>query len=488
MRRIRQEVPVRAGGWGVSPPPPWRASGQGLLLAAISAAFPAAALAVPAATVQFASGNPVAVSASGQSRTLTKGTQLDSGETVNTNNGRVQLRFTDGAYVSLQPQSEFRIDDYRYDGKTDGSERGFFSLLRGGLRTITGLVGRTNKKNYQVTTSVATIGIRGTEYTIAYTNSITGTVGEGEINVCTGTGCVPFGSGQSFIVTDANSRPQLTYQKTDLPPTAPDNPTGLPVPSFIADDVVGSDGLPTFLIAPPVIPRFTGQQTLSVATAVECCTSPTTRVTSGTTVIFDSHGAVQSLNGLSSLATAGNNGILAWGTGMVNPAAAEVTDFVAGTPTPAADLLALKAAPTTLNYVQIGGTALTGNINFGTHRITGPVPTMTLALNTGPMTADVTASGTATAHLAGGATPTFSYQAAVPGIAIGPTTASGSGSFFFSGSGSCTISGGSCSSANFSLLFAGKGASNAGATMYLQGFSTPTGNVQLAGAAVFAKK
>jgi hypothetical protein len=220
-------------------------------------------------------------------------------------------------------------------------------------------------------------------------------------------------------------------------------------------------------------------------------------VTSGTTVIFDSHGAVQSfdshgadpsLNRLSSLATAGNNGILAWGTGIVNPAAAELTHFVAGTPTPAGTHFTLKVTIMTLNYVQTGWTALSENISLGTHRITGPAPTMTLALNTGPMTADVTASGTATAHLAGGATPTFSYQAAVPGIAIGPTTASGSGSFFFSGSGSCTISGGSCSLANFSLLFAGKGASNAGATMYLQGFLTPLGNVQLAGAAVFAKK
>lgn len=66
--------------------------------------------------------------------------------------------------VSLQPQSEFRIDDYQYAGQTDGQEKGFFSLLKGGLRTITGWVGRTHRENYKVTTNVATIGIRGTEY------------------------------------------------------------------------------------------------------------------------------------------------------------------------------------------------------------------------------------------------------------------------------------------------------------------------------------
>ena len=137
----------------------------------------------PAARVDFAVGDVTAVTANGQSRALAKGAQVDEGETINTNNGRAQLRFTDGAYVSLQPQSAFRIDQYRFEGKQDGSERTFLSLLRGGLRTITGVVGRSNKKNYQVSTTMATIGIRGTEYTILYGDSISGTVGEGEIEV-----------------------------------------------------------------------------------------------------------------------------------------------------------------------------------------------------------------------------------------------------------------------------------------------------------------
>src|SRR4249920_3649761 len=156
------------------------------LLAAIAAAYPVIGYSAPAAQVDFAVGNVTAVGANGQSRNLGKGAQIEQGDTVNTNGGRAQLRFTDGAYVSLQPESQFRIDQYRYDGKQDGNEKGFFSLLKGGLRTITGLVGRTNKANYQVQTSVATIGIRGTEYTIEYGHSVIGTVGEGQIEVCNG--------------------------------------------------------------------------------------------------------------------------------------------------------------------------------------------------------------------------------------------------------------------------------------------------------------
>src|SRR5262245_48162432 len=98
----------------------------------------------------------------GREQPLQRGAELDNGDTVRTSDGRAQLRFSDGAYVSLQPDSEFAIRDYRFDGRTDGTERGFFGLLKGAMRTVSGLVGRVNRDQYQVTTPTATIGIRGT--------------------------------------------------------------------------------------------------------------------------------------------------------------------------------------------------------------------------------------------------------------------------------------------------------------------------------------
>lgn len=209
-----------------------------MMLAAIAAAYPVVGLAAPAARVDFTTGNVMAISPSGQSRNLTKGAQVEQGETIATNNGRAHLRFTDGAYVSLQPESEFRIDQYRFDGKADGNEKGFFSLIKGGLRTITGLVGRTNKNNYQVTTSVATIGIRGTEYTIQYGQSITGTVGEGEINVCNGAGCLSVTNGESYYVQSQEIKPVLTNKRTDLPPPPPQEPP----PQFKSAEQVNEAG------------------------------------------------------------------------------------------------------------------------------------------------------------------------------------------------------------------------------------------------------
>jgi hypothetical protein len=217
--------------------------GQIALLASITVASPVVSHAAPAARVDFAIGDIAATNKAGQSRPLAKGAQIEEGETINTNNGRAQLRFTDGAYVSLQPQSEFRIDQYRFEGKQDGSEKTFISLLKGGLRTITGFVGRTNKQNYQVRTTVATIGIRGTEYTIEYGNSIQGTVGNGEIEVCNGAGCIDVASGESYYVASQDTKPQVTKPGTGLPPAPLENPPA----DFRHGDTVDESGIPCAL-------------------------------------------------------------------------------------------------------------------------------------------------------------------------------------------------------------------------------------------------
>lgn len=179
------------------------------LLAAMSAAYPVISYGAAAGRVDFAVGNVVANATDGSRRTLVKGAELFSGDTVLTNDGQTQFRFSDGSIVSLQPGSEYRIVDYRFNGVADGTEKGFFSLLKGGLRTITGLVGKTSRDNYRVTTNVATIGIRGTEYSVTYGNSINVNVGEGEVEVCNSAGCLILQPGDEGYVKDEDWSPQL---------------------------------------------------------------------------------------------------------------------------------------------------------------------------------------------------------------------------------------------------------------------------------------
>jgi len=143
-------------------PTSFRLSSRGAMLAMISAAFASHALANTAGRVDFVFGEASLRSSGGQERPLARGTEVGDGDTLITRNGRAQIRFTDGAFVSLQPNTEFGVREYRYEGKADGKERGIFSLVRGAMRTVTGAIGRFNRSAYQVRTPTATVGIRGT--------------------------------------------------------------------------------------------------------------------------------------------------------------------------------------------------------------------------------------------------------------------------------------------------------------------------------------
>jgi hypothetical protein len=112
--------------------------------------------------VEFAVGPATVVGVDGRTRPAGRGTEVDTGDVVRTNDGRVQMRMADGAFISLQPNTEFGIKDYKFEGRTDGSENALFSLVKGAMRTVTGLIGRVNRNKFLVTTPTATIGIRGT--------------------------------------------------------------------------------------------------------------------------------------------------------------------------------------------------------------------------------------------------------------------------------------------------------------------------------------
>lgn len=192
-----------------------------LLFAVAALLFSSSVLAAPAARVEFAVGNVSVLAADGRVRALAKGAAVEEGETVNTNEGRVQLRFSDDGFVSLHTGTVFRIDQYRWEGRNDGSERNFFSLIKGGLRTITGKLTKQNRKAYKMTTMVATIGIRGTEYTMQLNGDLSGSVAEGEIEVCNAGGCLAVAAGQSYYVPDAKIKPIFSNKQTYLVPPQP---------------------------------------------------------------------------------------------------------------------------------------------------------------------------------------------------------------------------------------------------------------------------
>ncbi|HEY9199354.1 MAG TPA: FecR family protein [Gammaproteobacteria bacterium] len=173
----------------------------------------AAAEAEPAGQVIVASGTVQAVAANGEVRALRRRSPFYAGDTLRTAAAsEVQLRFADGALLSLRAESEFRVDEYRFSNQGGSGDRSVSTLLKGGLRTITGVIGKQDPQAYQVKTPVATIGVRGTHYeaVLESPKSLVLAAWQGGIRVRNDRGVIDLGMGAAynFARTGSEQPPQ----------------------------------------------------------------------------------------------------------------------------------------------------------------------------------------------------------------------------------------------------------------------------------------
>ena len=112
--------------------------------------------------VDFTQGLASAQNGSAAPRFLNKGDALLEGDVISTSaRGFAIIAFDDGAKITLRPNTVFAVDKFN---QSKGSESAVFRLLRGGFRALTGAIGKANPRGVQVTTTTATIGIRGTSF------------------------------------------------------------------------------------------------------------------------------------------------------------------------------------------------------------------------------------------------------------------------------------------------------------------------------------
>lgn len=145
-----------------------RSYGRALILACLCAS--GLALAEPAGQVTNLSGPLFAIDTAGTRRILSVGSKIEPGETLVTEEKTyAQLRFIDKSVVTLKPGTQFKVESFVFDEKAPEQDNASFGLLKGALRTITGLVGkRGNQDAYRMNTATATIGIRGTHFMVQY--------------------------------------------------------------------------------------------------------------------------------------------------------------------------------------------------------------------------------------------------------------------------------------------------------------------------------
>lgn len=160
-----------------------------------------------------------------------------------------QIALTDSSVVSLREDSQFKIDEYSYKKGGSPKDKLVMSVIKGGLRTITGAISKENPDAYKMNTPVATIGVRGTQYSV-FMSPIKGLLvkmDKGSIEVTNGAGkmifskckepqvnkCIAFGE-----VSSSSSAPEGL---SSMPSEFDSEPSISPIPVGFGEPGTGSD-------------------------------------------------------------------------------------------------------------------------------------------------------------------------------------------------------------------------------------------------------
>jgi len=137
------------------------------VLALFAAARAQAAQAV--GTVVNLSGALLAKKDDGTIKILAQKSEVEQGDTlISEKNSYARIRFIDNGEITLQPNTRLKIDRYSYEADKPEHDSAIFNLVKGGLRSITGLLGKRNHDRFGMHTPTATIGIRGTVFIAEY--------------------------------------------------------------------------------------------------------------------------------------------------------------------------------------------------------------------------------------------------------------------------------------------------------------------------------
>jgi hypothetical protein len=146
----------------------------------------------PVGTIKVVTGLVNLQTAEGKNKFASVGTKLNVGDIINTQSkSTAVLEFIDTTQVALRPDSRFVVQNYEYQPEQPIADKAEFKLVKGGLRTLTGLIGkRGSSEAFALKSETATIGIRGTDFTA---------------RICSGSECKRLASGESEKATVTNT-------------------------------------------------------------------------------------------------------------------------------------------------------------------------------------------------------------------------------------------------------------------------------------------
>ncbi len=227
-----------------------RTSRMILAVLALLAGMPAAHAAT-AGQVTHLSGTISVKRADGSSKLLSVKSEVQEGDTLATESETyARIKFADGGEVVMRPGTQLKIDNYSYNAAKPESDNIVLSMFKGGLRAVTGLIGKRNREKVSFQTETATIGIRGTNFgallcqsdcggvpTIGGTpppNGLHLDVASGAITMTNSAGSVLINAGQFGFVGGANIPPAMV---------PPGQGVQVTMPSSISQNKGGGKGI-----------------------------------------------------------------------------------------------------------------------------------------------------------------------------------------------------------------------------------------------------
>lgn len=124
-----------------------------------------AALAESAGQVTHLSGTLGVTRLDGSKKLLAVKSDVQPGDLLTTEQDTyARIKFADGGEVVMRPGTQLKIESYSFNEAKPESDSFLVSMFKGGLRAVTGLLGKRSREKVQYNTATATIGIRGTHF------------------------------------------------------------------------------------------------------------------------------------------------------------------------------------------------------------------------------------------------------------------------------------------------------------------------------------
>lgn len=163
-------------------------------------------LALADAKVFSMTGTVSAATGAAPAQPVKVGDTIRVGQTaVTAANSTVVLQFPDGQLTALSPNTRMTIEQYQFNEQAKSGNI-LLNLVRGGMRAVTGLIGRTSPDKVAFKAGTATIGVRGTDLTIAFDGlggPVLMTVSNGFATFTTPLGTVTIPAGSAIVVNPA---------------------------------------------------------------------------------------------------------------------------------------------------------------------------------------------------------------------------------------------------------------------------------------------